>query len=95
MTKLEVTELDNRDVKTTVLTIRDKETKCVIGTVEVDPVDLFENMLENLGADQYEQSRLEDLINAVTERNQCIQEEHMDEYDEVQADKIDLFRREH
>lgn len=89
----QVTKMDNCDQKTTILTCKNEAGATV--EVEIDPVDLFENMLENLGANQYEQSRLEDLINAVTERNQCTQETITDEYDEVQADKIDMYRNEH
>ena len=45
MKRVEVKETDNRDISTTDL-ILDNNT-----VVEVDVIDLFENMLENLGDD--------------------------------------------
>ena len=45
MKRVEIKETDNRDISTTDL-ILDNNT-----VVEVDVIDLFENMLENLGDD--------------------------------------------
>jgi hypothetical protein len=63
MKRVEVKETDNRDISTTDL-ILDNNT-----VVEVDVIDLFENMLENLGDDDlldkfYELQKLIEEVNS-------------------------------
>ena len=106
-----IISVDNRDQKTTTLTLSavDGSKGAGIITVDIDPVDLFENMLENcFGQDRRDTDDLDtslldamsdflsDLVNKLAESKDLgTQEEHMDEYDEVQVDKIDLYRKEH
>lgn len=56
-----IKETDNRDSTTTMLTCKNEQGATV--TVEVDPSDLFVNMIENLGDDKSVAQAMVDWLN--------------------------------